>query len=122
MSYMTAASHINEIIQSNFKYSNEPVFVLEAGCGSLSRIKVPTNSIIIGIDISTGQLGLNKDLNLKVCADLQDVGLRANSIDVICCWDVLEHLEYPQRVLCSFYDCIRLGELIILKISKSFFS
>ncbi len=62
---------LNELIEEHFS-KKEKVEVLEAGCGSITRLNVPSNFNVTGIDISQKQLDRNRYLNNKICADIQE--------------------------------------------------
>ncbi len=85
-------SYFNDLGNSNFS-------ALEAGCGSASRITIPTSYHITGIDISQSQLDRNKSLNKKILGSLETHEFESESYDLIVCWDVLEHLQHPDKVL-----------------------
>jgi SAM-dependent methyltransferase len=76
--------------------------VLEAGCGSSSRLKMRQDAHIVGIDLSQPQLDLNTILDEKILGDIQDYELPDSAFDMIVCWDVLEHLDRPQDALANF--------------------
>ncbi len=88
--------------------------VLEAGCGSLSHVRFPADTQLVGIDISQGQLDRNKGLHERILGDVQTYQLEPESFDGIVCWDVLEHLEAPEKALERFSEGIRAGGVIIL--------
>ncbi len=88
--------------------------VLEAGCGSNSKFRLAPNAHITGIDISKEQLAKNNLLCERILGDIQTYPLEASSFDIIFCWDVLEHLKYPEKALENFAQAIRDGGIIIL--------
>ncbi|MCA9483973.1 MAG: methyltransferase domain-containing protein [Nitrospina sp.] len=88
--------------------------ILEAGCGSVSHISFGTVEHLVGIDISEKQLGRNEQLNEKILGDLQTYELGKETFDVIVSWDVLEHIEHPEKALMNFFQATRPGGLIIL--------
>jgi 2-polyprenyl-3-methyl-5-hydroxy-6-metoxy-1,4-benzoquinol methylase len=73
--------------------------VLEAGCGSLSRIDLPSGRRLIGIDVEQRQLDRNDSLDEKILGDLQDFDPPQPGFDLILCWDVIEHLPEPTKAL-----------------------
>jgi SAM-dependent methyltransferase len=88
--------------------------VLEAGCGSISRLHFPDDSHLTGIDISEVQLRKNPYLQEKLLGDIETYDLPPSSFDVIVCWNVFEHLSHPDRALVRFCDATRPGGLIVL--------
>lgn len=88
--------------------------VLEAGCGSLSNIRLGDDVHIVGIDVSARALAQNTTIHERVLANLETVDLGASVYDLIVCWDVLEHLPEPVRVLSKFFAAVKPGGLILL--------
>lgn len=87
---------------------------LEAGCGSVSHIRIDGTSVMVGIDISEKQLGRNAGLHEKIVGDLQTYPLEAGRYDVIVSWDVLEHLESPGPALDNLFRAAKKDGLIVL--------
>jgi SAM-dependent methyltransferase len=94
--------------------TKDTVRLLEAGCGSMSKVRLGHKVLATGIDISAAQLLRNSNLNEKILGDIQTYQLEKNSFDMIICWDVLEHLNSPQLALEKFFHAIKPGGLIIL--------
>src|ERR1700722_3911030 len=96
-------NEINEGIQTivDRMGTSKKLRVLEAGCGSASRCHF-RSSQAVGIDISQEALDRNTHLDEKILGDIQTFRLEASSFDVIFCWDVLEHLERPEKALANF--------------------
>jgi 2-polyprenyl-3-methyl-5-hydroxy-6-metoxy-1,4-benzoquinol methylase len=88
--------------------------VLEAGCGSTSHVRLPPDATLVGIDISQKQLDRNARLAERIRGDVQAHDLGVASFDVIICWDVLEHLPYPERALERFVRALRPDGLLVL--------
>jgi SAM-dependent methyltransferase len=98
----------------NYTGSGRNVRLLEAGCGSTSKVRLSSNVSVTGIDISPLQLARNESLSERILGDLQTYEFPDRCFDIIVCWDVLEHLEKPQLALESFFRAIKPGGLIIL--------
>lgn len=96
--------------------SKQALCVLEAGCGSASRVNFGTRARMVGIDISEKQLDRNSELNEKVLGDIQYYQFPSGAFDAIICWDVLEHLPRPELAMERFSDSLKPGGLIILKL------
>ncbi|MGH6680387.1 MAG: class I SAM-dependent methyltransferase, partial [Bradyrhizobium sp.] len=113
---------INDVQQLVDEYliSHRGVTVLEAGCGSMSKVNFGSDARTIGIDISAQQLQRNTKLHEKILGDLHTYPLPKESFDIIICWDVLEHLERPREVLRNFFGACKPGGLIILAFPNLF--
>jgi 2-polyprenyl-3-methyl-5-hydroxy-6-metoxy-1,4-benzoquinol methylase len=92
------------------------VRLLEAGCGSASKLNFPGQVQLVGIDISEKQLARNTVLHEKIAGDVQSYEFPLDSFDAIICWDVLEHLSQPELALRRFAHAIKPGGLVILKL------
>jgi 2-polyprenyl-3-methyl-5-hydroxy-6-metoxy-1,4-benzoquinol methylase len=90
------------------------VKVLEAGCGSVSRLNLGPNAYIVGIDKSEEQLKRNTVLQQHILGDIQTYELKASEYDMIICWNVLEHLQHPERALSNFAHALKKDGIIIL--------
>jgi SAM-dependent methyltransferase len=73
--------------------------VLEAGCGSLTRVQLPAGRTLVGIDIEQRQLDRNTALDEKILGDLQNFETPVPGFDLVLCWDVIEHLPEPMKAL-----------------------
>lgn len=96
--------------------NKETIKVLEAGCGSLSRISIKQSAHIVGIDISEKQLQRNPVLHEKILGDIQSYDFPDSDFDVIVCWWVLEHLPDPKQALVRFIKAIKKDGIIILSL------
>jgi SAM-dependent methyltransferase len=94
--------------------SRGAVTVLEAGCGSLTNVKLGAGAYIVGLDVSAEQLQWNRSVQEKIQADLETCELPESAYDVIVCWDVLEHLSRPRAVIAKFFRAVKDGGIIIL--------
>jgi len=103
-----------QVIIDKLAADGEQVRVLEAGCGSSSKVKMPNNAWLVGIDISQPQLDRNTILSEKILGDIQTFELPESGFDLIVCWDVLEHLEKPEAAIENFAHAIAPGGIIIL--------
>lgn len=87
--------------------------LLEAGCGSKSHLQFE-NLYVVGIDISNKQLDRNEYLSERIQGDIQYCDLTNFAFDVIVCWDVLEHLRYPQKAVRNFLNGLRPSGILVL--------
>lgn len=94
-------------------FERKPISVLEAGGGSLQHIRIPRNSHITVIDISEEQIQKNDYANEKIVSDIQEYNF-SNKYDLIVLYNVIEHLEFPERALDNLMHAIRTGGLILI--------
>ena len=91
-----------------------PPRVLEAGCGSTTRLRFPAGARLTGIDISERQLAANRVLDEKIVGDVQSFSWSEPRFDVIVSWDVLEHLADPSAALRNLSSALVPCGLIVL--------
>jgi SAM-dependent methyltransferase len=113
-----ALTEIHQLMERELAGRDE-LRVLEAGCGSISYLAFPTDSHVVGIDISEAQLGKNTYLAEKILGDIESYDLPAEDFDVIVCWNVFEHLPHPERALAGFAKAVRPGGLVILALPNA---
>ncbi len=101
-------------IVDSYAGKDDVIDLLEAGCGSTSRVRLSNKFRVTGIDISQEQLSRNTGLSVRILGDVQNYKFAKNSFDMIVCWDVIEHLDKPALALGSFFRAIKPGGLIIL--------
>jgi SAM-dependent methyltransferase len=88
--------------------------VLEAGCGSQSRVQLPARRTLVGIDIEQRQLDRNTALDEKILGDLQSFATPVQGFDLILCWDVIEHLPEPMKALERLTAALNPGGSLVL--------
>ncbi|MCT7368212.1 class I SAM-dependent methyltransferase [Mycolicibacterium llatzerense] len=89
---------VQEVVDRLLEGKDRPR-VLEAGCGSLSRVTLPSGRVLVGIDIEQRQLDRNTSLDEKILGDLQTMATPVAGYDLVLCWDVIEHLPLPMNAL-----------------------
>ncbi len=88
--------------------------VLEAGCGSSSRVALPPDRHLVGIDIAQRQLDNHKTLDERHLGDLQTHVFEGEGFDLVICWDVIEHLPEPIHALERMADALKPGGAVVL--------
>jgi SAM-dependent methyltransferase len=89
-------------------------FVLDAGCGSLSHLRLDAAERRVGIDISPLQLERNTGLDERIVGDIETYPFSPGSFDLVIAWFVLEHLERPVEALDNLVAAARPGALIVV--------
>src|SRR3989344_3895876 len=95
---------INELNQSLFKYYSDKVYgiTLDVGAG-----KSPFKNFFKDV---TKYIRLDKfDHNTKpdIIADASKIPLKNNSVDSVVCFQLLEHVQDPQRVIDEIYRVLK---------------
>lgn len=106
---------VQALIDKTFA-KDKRVTVLEAGCGSLTRVHFGPESHVVGIDISQEQLDRHPTLDARILGDIQEYPLEPKSYDAIVCWYVFEHLPRPDKALINFARAVKPGGLVIIAV------
>jgi len=106
-------AEMQSIVDKLLKNRND-LEILEAGCGSANHVKFRGNINWTGIDLSKEQLAENNYLKNKILGDIQSYNFKKSYYDIIVCWNVLEHVQFPEKALNNFLKAIRKEGLIIL--------
>jgi ubiquinone/menaquinone biosynthesis C-methylase UbiE len=95
--------------------------VVEVGCGRYGLLGRAVNRLAnlkpgsVGIDLDAAALALNIDVEHRVCGSCYSLPFPAESVDVIFCRWVFEHLEHPERALTEFSRVLRKGGVAYIK-------
>ena len=88
--------------------------VLEAGCGSLSLLRMPPDATVVGMDISATQLEKNQRVHERILRDIQSEDFPENEFDLIVCYNVLEHVRHPERAIRNFVKALKEGGVAVI--------
>lgn len=89
--------------------------ILDAGCGRggmISEFK-SLAKLIIGVDKDSLSIKDNTVINKGIIADLEDIPLDNNSVDVITAEFILEHLKNPEPVFAEFSRILKPDGVLI---------
>jgi SAM-dependent methyltransferase len=88
--------------------------VLEAGCGSLERVKFGSDTHVIGMDIEAIRVENNTSIDEGIVGDVETYDFTPSDYEAIVCWYVFEHLRDPLSALVRFAKAVKPGGLVIL--------
>lgn len=80
--------------------------MLEAGAGSISYFVLAEGAELIALDISHGQLMRNPLTSLRVQGDLQRLPIAPGSVDMVVCFNVIEHVPDAALALEGMRNCL----------------
>jgi 2-polyprenyl-3-methyl-5-hydroxy-6-metoxy-1,4-benzoquinol methylase len=114
--------HVLEVLRWASKAMDEDLLlgkgrrVLDVGCayGYTSRVLADLGYETFGVDISTYGIKQAKNLNsdqLLVCDAQTSMPFKAGTFELVTCFDVLEHLPYPEKALVSMFNVCK-GTLV----------
>jgi len=108
----------NLIVQLIKKYSKDISNFLDAGCGAGIYIdSLPRSIYAIGIDLFKGNLNKAKERNRWaefIEANLTNMPLEDNSIDLCLCSEVIEHLPDQNKIMMEIRRVIKKGGHLII--------
>ncbi|MCL4493061.1 MAG: class I SAM-dependent methyltransferase [Nitrospirae bacterium] len=91
--------------------------ILDAGCGHKSVIPEAKHLRIkkIGMDLVLEDIKDNKSIDAGLCANMNHIPLKSNSVNIIVCNMVFEHLDKPEAVFAEFNRVLKEnGRLIFM--------
>ena len=109
---ITAIRELQQVLDSQL--TSEKPLVLEAGCGSITHVKLPPATQLIGLDISEKQLARNHQLQEKIIGDIQDHDFKGRVFDLVVCWDVLEHVLRPLDAIRNLIKATKPGGILVI--------
>lgn len=109
-----------QLIKNIFnKYHLKGHSVLEVGCGAGSQLLAlaQLSDRVSGIDIDQEALAVAANQGLTVhWHDIEQSAIDHSSCDVICMFDVLEHIRDDQRALANIYQSLTPGGWLIFSV------
>lgn len=94
--------------------------LLEVGCGSGIFLEPASRHgwLVHGLDVSRQAVDLTRQFcpTARVtCAPLEEAGFNSGTFDLIALWDVIEHVEYPEKFLRDVQSLLAPGGILILE-------
>lgn len=95
--------------------------LVDVGCGSLGLLGRRNGRLqdlqadSVGIDIDRQSLATNRSVGHRLCASCYSLPLQDNSVDIVVCRWVFEHLEHPEKALQEFSRVLRPGGFLYVK-------
>ena len=89
--------------------------ILDAGCGNNSII-LNQNDLKrkkLGIDIALNDIKKNKSIDYAICCNITCIALKNESVDLIICNMVIEHLQDPTVAFAEFSRVLKKGGYLI---------
>jgi SAM-dependent methyltransferase len=94
--------------------------VLDAGCGMAYGTRMLADAgagEVVGVDLDKALLAGHVDTPANITletADVRDLPHEANSFDLVVCFEVIEHVTEPQRVLDELHRVLRPDGLLVV--------
>ena len=113
--------HEYALIESLPKPAGRRPRLVDVGCGSLGLLGRSNGRLLnlepdsLGIDIDLQSLAANRNVGHRLCASCYSLPLQDNSVDIIACRWVFEHLENPEKAMQEFSRVLRPGGFLYVK-------
>lgn len=109
------------VVSATISQGGQCTRFVDLGCGSLGLLgsrgdrlaKFQVHSL--GIDIDLEALARNSSVQHRICANCYSLPLQSNSVDVIACRWLLEHLDAPERAFREFARVLKKGGVVYIK-------
>lgn len=110
----TSLQTVHEILADRFR--GKPVRIYEAGGGSASFLQRNVMDVteITVVDIDSVQLANNKYADVKILGDIETYAFPPGSFDLIVCYNVIEHLQAPDKAIELFLQALAPGGLLLI--------
>jgi SAM-dependent methyltransferase len=98
------------------RFAGRTIRIYEAGGGSTSYLPpdLLRSADITIVDIDDTQLRNNRYARSKICGDIQVQRFPSGSFDLVVCYNVIEHIERPDRAIDNFLDALAPGGLTFI--------
>lgn len=85
--------------------------ILDVGCGTGTELDILKKyGKVIALDVNENSLKLAKNNNCQtICMDIENHSLKSDTYDIVCCFDVLEHLKKDEQVLKNISNSLKNG-------------
>jgi SAM-dependent methyltransferase len=110
----SALASVQDLLRDRF--SGRTIRIYEAGGGSTSYLPpdLLRSADITIVDIDDTQLRNNRYARSKICGDIQAQRFPAESFDLVVCYNVIEHIERPDRAIDNFLEALAPGGLTFI--------
>jgi SAM-dependent methyltransferase len=98
------------------RFSTKAPRIYEAGGGSASWAPAPIRNSchMTVVDIDEVQLKNNRSADVKVLGDIQNWEFPSGSFDLVICYNVIEHLQAPDKAISQFYKSLAPGGVLFI--------
>lgn len=113
--------HEYAVIESLRQPAGRRSRLVDVGCGSLGLLGRMNGRLLdlqadsLGIDIDRQSLSTNRSVGHRLCASCYALPLQDNSVDIVVCRWVFEHLESPEKAMQEFARVLRKGGFLYVK-------
>tara|TARA_Y100000591_G_C21729085_1_gene643039 strand:- start:101 stop:928 length:828 start_codon:yes stop_codon:yes gene_type:complete len=113
---MVIRKKVLESLVSNFIKPGD--VVLEGGAGKASKVRrmyEPKVKKLVGLEMGFEDIIENKDVDLPINGDLENIPLKSNYFDAVTTFGVAEHIEKPEIVFNEINRVLKNGGYLFIK-------
>jgi len=112
-------AHLALAAAQNFlldRFAGKAIRIYEAGGGSISYLppSLVERADITVVDIDDTQLQGNSYAKCKISSDIQVYEFPPESFDLVVCYNVIEHIERPDKALVNFFHALTPAGLVFI--------
>jgi SAM-dependent methyltransferase len=113
--------HEYAVIEGLRKHAAGRPRLVDVGCGALGLLGRRNGRLqdlqadAVGIDIDRKSLATNRSVGHRLCASCYSLPLQDDSVDIVVCRWVFEHLEHPEKAMQEFARVLRKGGFLYVK-------
>lgn len=105
---------VHEILETHLPPGEISIYEAGGGAASYLPADLLKRSRVTVVDIDPIQIAKNAYAAIRICGDLQTHRLPGDSIDLVACYNVIEHLPDAEAALERFSEALKPGGLLLI--------
>lgn len=105
---------VHRVLESEFPKGEVRIYEAGGGAASYLPVSILKRSRVTVVDIDPDQIAKNAYAAERICSDLQTHRLPDASVDLVVCYNVIEHLPDVEAALDRFAEALRPGGLLLI--------
>lgn len=114
MSGKASLQEAQAILVNRFLAKTTRIYEAGGGSASWAPSAIRNGSHTTVVDIDETQLKNNDYANVKILGDIQTQEFSSGTFDLVICYNVIEHLDAPDKAIAQFYHALTPGGLLFI--------